>query len=328
MKNRTLCVLLILTMLFALCSCGENSESYPLSVNGTGINSEIFTYYLDEAFNSDDGGTTRDERINYATNMCIRYVALNSTVKQMELELTPAEKANCSDESNALWEIYRTHYEKLGVGKETFIKLHLSDAYREKLRLYLYDKDGTSPISDDALKSYFYENYVAVKVISGYLYTYDVYGNESAYTDEEKQEIEKTYTEACSKINNGLTIDFIYPSLSADDDSASDTLNTEVITESTPYYPAGFYEKARSLDVGKSGVFVFDDYIYLVYRENILGDSSLLDDYRSECLTAVSEAPLKTEIDRMCNAYKSVRNTDEVNKCYSVTEEVFSSEKQ
>ncbi len=315
-------------MIFLFASCGETTQ-YPLSVNGTPIDGEIFTYYLDRAYYADEVGDTRADRVTYATNMCIRYVALNSTFAQKGLVLSPADNVQCSNEANSLWEMYRDYYGNLGVSKETFVKVRLNEAYRETLRLTLFDKDGSSPIPDSELKAYFEENYAAVKMIRGYLFTADVYGNTVEYTEEELNSIKERYDLACEQVNRGSAIDMVYSVLAGSgEQTVSDTLKTEVITDGSAYYPKGFYDSVRSVEKGKAAVFVFGDYIYLVYRVDALADDTLFENYRSECLKVVSEKPLSDEIDLMCNAYTSVRNTTLVEKYCDKLDRIVENAKQ
>lgn len=319
--KKTIALLLTLLSLLSLASCGGEKKEYPLSVNGTPIDGEIFTYYLDEAYSDETVGASRADRVTYATNMCIRYVALNSTFEQMGLSLSPSDNVTCSNEANSLWSMYHEYYEALGVSKETFVKIRLSEAYRETLRLHLFDENGISPIPDSELKAYFDENYAAVKLIRGYLFTTDVYGNTKEFTDDEMKRIKERYDLASEQINKGTAIDLMYSVLAGSgEQDVTEALKTEVVTDGSSYYPKGFYDSVRSVQKGKSAVFVFDDYIYLVYRADALADEALFKDHRSECLKAVSEKPLSDEVDKLCNAYTSVRNTAIVEKYCELTE--------
>ena len=49
--------------------------------------------------------------------------------------------------------------------------------------------------------------------------------------------------------------------------------------------------------------------VYLVYKINILTEPLVFADLRTECLRLVSEEPLQSKINIMCNAYQSVRDT-------------------
>ena len=101
--KKILSLILSAVFILLLASCGAEKKEYPLSVNGTPIDAEIFTCYLDRALHDPDGGATRADRITYATNMCIRYVALNSTFKQKGLTLSASDNVKCSNEANSLW---------------------------------------------------------------------------------------------------------------------------------------------------------------------------------------------------------------------------------
>lgn len=308
---------LILTAVL-LPSCGGESagKDYPLTVNGTPLDGEIFKYYLDEAFAQSED-RSRDGRITYATNQCIRYVATNSTFRSKGLTMTAGETVALSDEANAMWNLFGAHYEELGISKETYIKIRTNAAYTEKLRLALYDTGGVSPIPDESLKAYFSAYYAAFKLVRGYLFTTDLYGNTVEYTEAELLAILDRYNKAAEQINGNTSIEFIYPTLVSGDQEIEQALKTVVIRDADPYYPEGFYSQVRAIPPGTAAVCVFGDYLYLVYRVDILGDEELFKEHRDECLKAVSEIPLQNEITTMCNAYTSVRRPKLVDEYYS-----------
>lgn len=318
MKKTLSLIFAFLIILSAFSACGEKTAGtdYPLTVNGTPLNGEIFKYYLDEAF-SEAEEQTRDGRITYATNRCIRYVATNSTFFAKGLELTAAENVALSEEANAMWNLFGGHYSALGISKETFMKIRTNAAYTEKLRLSLYDAGGVTPIPDDTLKAYFSSYYAAFKLVRGYLFATDIYGNAVQYSEEELAAIIERYNKAAEQINGNTSIEFIYPSLVSGDQEVEQALKTVVIQDADPYYPEGFYEKVRSIQPGTAQVCVFGDYLYLVYRVDILSDAALFTEHRADCLKAVSEIPLQNEITAMCNAYTSVRRPKVVDEYYS-----------
>ncbi len=324
--KKALSLLLAFISITVLCSsCVKSPDSvikdYPITVNGTPIDGEIFSYYLDEAYEKAEE-QTRDGRITYATNQCIRYVATNSTFFANGLELTAAEGAALSEEANAMWSLFGAHYSALGITKQTFIKIRTNAAYTEKLRMSLYDEGGATPIPDSKLQEYFAAYFVAFKLVRGYLFTTDIYGNTSEYSQEELIIILDRYNRAAEQINGNTSIEFVYPSLVSGDQEIEQALKTVVIADADPYYPEGFYKEVRAIQPGKATVCVFDDYLYLVYRVDILADPELFKNNRDICLKAVSEIPLQNEITRMCNAYTSVRRPKVVDKIYSEIQRV------
>ena len=325
--KRVICILLALAVVVCgLTGCGAAQEDrVALTVNGTPLDAEIFRYYLDLAF-ADASLSGKDARINSATEQCIRYVAVNSSFAQRGLRLTAAQKAETAETANALWSVFGAHYQKIGVSKQTFLKLRLSLAYTERLRLALYDTGGVSPLPDDTLKAYFAAYYVAFKVLRGRLYGTDVFGNRTELTEEEKNAVREKFRAAASQINGGVAIDFVYASLiTSGSDEVRQSLTTEVIAEGDLNYPAGFYRAVRGMEENKAGVLEFGDDIYLAYRANILMDGDLFKNYRAACLAAVSEPYLQSEINVMCNGYSSVRSAGVVQRCY---EEVREGRKQ
>lgn len=318
MKKTALALIFIL--LLTLCSCAEK-ENYPITVNGTGINEEIFRYFLDTAM-SKNPDASQDEIIEAVTEKSLRYVAINTTFEVLKLTLSPAEEYAVSEKVNALWNVFGTYYENAGISKETFLKIHINEAYTEKLRLFYFDSDGVTPFPEEELKAYFSENYVAFKLVKGYLYTSDVYGNMIEYTPEEQNVIYERYEHAVQQIKKGTSIEIMYASLAETDQIIEQELNTQVITQGDLHYPAGFYEAVLSIEEGKAGVCLFDDYIYLISRIELFGTDELFEKYRLKCLEILTEEPLQKEINIMCNEFTAIRHTKLINKCYKEISEV------
>ena len=321
MKKALLRPAAVVAVLCVLFGCARTqTPEYPLTVNGTPLDGEIF-YYLDIAF-ADAALPDKDARVNYATEQCIRYVAVNSAFTQRGLSLAPAETASVTETADALWAVFGAHYEKIGVSKQTFVKLRTSMFYAERLRYALFDADGVSPIPDDTLKAYFAACYAAFKVLRGHLYGADVYGNRVELTAEELAAVREKYETAAGQINKGTAIDYTYASLiSSGNEEVQQSLTTEVIAAGDPAYPEGFYEAVRGLPENAAGVLEFGDDIFLVFRVGILEDTDLFQAYRDECLLAVSEPYLQSEINAMCNGYSSIRKTGAVQRCYEEVKE-------
>lgn len=316
---KRLCCLILALAVFAAgfsgCAAGE-VEEYPLTVNGTPLEGGVFRYYLDLAF-ADPALPDQNARITYATGACIRYVAINSAFAARGLALTPARAAETAQEANALWRVFGLHYAKVGVSKQTYLKLRLNLAYTEALRYALYDTGGVSPLPEETMKAYFGTYYAAFKFLHSHLYNTDLYGRRVEYSEAELAAVKERYAAAAAQVNSGVAIDFVYSTLiGVGGDEVRQSLDTAAITDGDPAYPEEFYTAVQSIAVGKAGVCIFGDEIYLVNRVDPLADDELFKAHRDACLKAVSEPYLLSEINTMCNAYTSVRKSGAVQRCY------------
>lgn len=315
MKKITSVLLVILIFALSACTSAE-TESYPITVNGTPIDSEIFSYFLDTVWDSPEALGTRDGRITEATYMCIRYVAVNSTFVSSGLTLTDADKVQISDNANVLWNMFGEYYGKIGVSKQTYIKIKTYEAYIEKLRTAFFDKGGTDEISDAVLRGALQENYVAFKFVRTPLKNIDVYGNVSPLTDEEINKLNSVYNKAASSVASSYGIDKAYEEILKEFPLSERTYETEVIDRNDHQFPAIFFDTVKAQGEGTVRIFQYGEDVYLVYKINILTEPLIFGDLRTECLKIVSEEPLQSKINIMCNAYQSVRDTALVNNIF------------
>lgn len=306
-------VIIILTLTACTKADGEN---YPITVNGTPIDSEIFSYFLDSVWDTPESAGSRDGRITEATYMCIRYVAVNSTFVSSGLELTDSDKVEISDNANVLWNMFGEYYEKIGVGKQTYIKIKTYEAYIEKLRTAFFDKGGTDEISDAVLRGVLQENYVAFKFVRTPLKNIDVYGNERPLNDGEIANLNTVYNKAASSVAASYGIDRAYEQIAKEFPLSERTFETKVIDRNDHEFPAIFFDTVKAQTDGTVRIFQYGEDVYLVYKINILTEAVIFSDLRSECLRIVSEEPLQSKINIMCNAYQSVRDTAVVKNIY------------
>ncbi len=315
MKKITSILLVILILTLSACTTG-GTESYPITVNGTPIDSEIFSYFLDTVWDNPEALGTRDGRITQATYMCIRYVAVNSTFVSSGLTLSDADKVAISDNANVLWNMFGEYYEKIGVSKQTYVKIKTYEAYIEKLRTAFFDKGGTDEISDAVLRGALQENYVAFKYVRTPLKNIDVYGNESALSDAEIGKLNTVYNKAASSVASSYGIDKAYDEIVKEFPLSERTYETEVIDRNDHEFPAIFFDTVKAQGEGTVKIFQYGEDVYLVYKTNILTEPLIFADLRTECLRIVSEEPLQSKINIMCNAYQSVRDTAVVNSIF------------
>ena len=170
--KKLLSLLIVLSLtLCSLTSCASGRKQTVLEINETTlIDTEIFSYFLNEIY-YENAGISDSECIERATSECLEYVAVNTRFSQSGGKLSPREKAEVANETNALWRIYGDYFMEIGVSKDTFFKIRQYDFYKENIRMSLYDKDGTMPLNEEYIRQYFTANYVGIKYFYEELYT-------------------------------------------------------------------------------------------------------------------------------------------------------------
>ena len=316
--KRILAVLLALAVL-SLCACGgkEQRAVRPLTVNGTPLDGELFTYFLDQAVNAFPDGT-QEERINYAVQLCIHYVAVNSTFAGAGLALTAAEKKEADDETNVQWNLYERYYESIGVSRQTFSKVRRSDLYKEKLRQTYFGEGGTDEVPAEQLRAFLETRYVAFRVIRIPKKVLDADGNEIERDDAQKAALDEKIAAGLNAVNgNGTGIESVYATFVADRKGDREEY-AEVVTDGTDHaYPAEFVEALRAVPVKTAAVFDFNDSYYLAYREDITEDEDIFEAYKDKCLAGLTERDLQIKIDRIGSAYTSVKDPSAVAECWN-----------
>ena len=182
----------IILCLVTLPSCSVGGNKSVITINGeTQIDTEIFTYFLDELYNGSDE-LSESECIELATSECLKYTAVNTRFNQTGRTLSLDEKAEISKEVNALWRVYGEYFTEIGVSKDTYFKIKQYEMCKENLRFSLYDTGGTNPINEEYIKQYFTSNYVGIKYFYQELYDVATESELSAMSADEKQAYEAT----------------------------------------------------------------------------------------------------------------------------------------
>ncbi len=107
------------------------------------------------------------------------------------LTLSASEKRSASNNLEDLWHVFSGYYEKLGVSKQTLMKIETADTSRNRLFYYIYDEGGEKAVSEDDIKKYYNENYISFRAITGYLTTTDANGDTVVMTADQKAAMNK-----------------------------------------------------------------------------------------------------------------------------------------
>ena len=316
--KRIFAILLALTLLLCAACGGEPRRALrPLTVNGTPLDGEIFTYFLDKAVNALPDGT-QEEQTNYAVQQCIHYVAVNSAFTGAGLALTAAEKKEADDENNVRWNLYERYYASIGVSRQTYFKLRRSDLYQEKLRQAYFGEGGTDEVPAEQLRAFLETRYVAFRVIRIPKKVLDADGNETDRDAAQQAALDEKIAAGLSAVNvNGTGIESVYATFVSDRKGDREEY-AEVVTDGTDHaYPAEFVEAIRAVPVKTAAVFDFNESYYLAYREDITEDEDIFEAYKDKCLAGLTERDLQIKIDRIAGAYASVKDPSAVAECWN-----------
>ena len=318
MKRVFPAVLLLAALLFS-CACGggETAVACPLTVNGTPVDGEVFTYFLDKAATALPDGAP-EEQIDYAVQLCIHYVAVNSTFTGEGMSLSPAEKKETDEDVNTQWKLYGAYYTSLGVSRQTFAKLRRSERYTEKLRQAYFGEGGPEEVPAQTLREYLAARYVAFRSIRIPKKKKDAYGKEADRTEEQESALREKIAAGLAAVNdNGTGIESVFATFVSDRNGDREEY-AEVVTDGSDHaWSTEFVEAVRAIPEGTAAALDYGDSYYLVYRENILADDDIYEAYKGKCLEAVTENDLLAKIDAIGGAYASVKDQPALAACWN-----------
>lgn len=273
--------LLAVSIIFSFCSC--TAEKKPvLTISGTEIDNEIFTYYADKVIQRPtDYGLTEnpiDSDIKTAAiNECKKYLAANTKFRDAGLSLPASQKADISQTVNDFWIRFENHYNKIGVSKQTLTKIFTSDAYNKALFNETYDKGTDNAAAEKKIQDYFYNNYICFRTVCAYFTAAD---GVTPLTQAEK---------------NGLLAAFDdYAKTSKEPGSFAETVNAAgyplsdsiLLKKGSDGYPDGFYEKVQTQTDNTVQIIIYDECIFAVIKENLKSKGEgVYANYRTSCIS-------------------------------------------
>ena len=276
------------TLTLVLTSCSGPAK---VKVNGEKIDNEIYTYF-ENTLPKDKNGEVSEEAIKNAIS---RYVAINSEFKNRGLSIDSEVKGALSATVNNLWHLYGSYYNEIGVSKQTIYKIELSKEYEAALLA-----DYCKNVSDNDIKAYFKENYIAIRFVTGYLFNVDDTGTSVAMTDEQKKSVIASYNSVVALINEGTLIEEAVVSLGED----TEVHNALINAFSDGTFPQGFWSEVKKLEVGKTATITLDDYVFLVQRIDVFDKTyGYYENNRTACLEAMKGDEFSEVIDSWAKNY-------------------------
>lgn len=287
-------LLLVVTMIMLLfASCSGPAK---VKVNGVKIDNEIYTYFEDAA----DDSLSKSEKGAIIKKNISRYVTINSEFNNYGLSLSSTEKGNLSATVNNLWHLFGTHYEKIGVSKQTLFKIETSKAYERALLNFYYSEKGISPISEDQIKTYFSENYVAVRMVTGYLFNLDESGANVPMTDDQKTSTVTSFNSIATLINGGTVFEEAVASLG----NSVEIRNSLIHINDSGTLPEGFFAAAKAIEKNKAAAISLGDYVFLVQRIDVFDEEQgYYSTYRTDCLEKMKGEEFSAVVDKWAENY-------------------------
>lgn len=286
-----LLVVTMITLLFASCSGPAK-----VKVNGVKVDNEIYTYFEDGL----DDSLSKNEKEDAIKKSISRYVTINSEFNNRGLSLSSSEKKNVSTTVNNLWHIYGAHYDDIGVSKQTLYKIEVSKAYESALLNFYYSDKGVSPVSEDRIKAYFSKNYVAVRLVTGYLFNVDENGANVPMTDDQKTNLVNLFNSVATMVNSGTSLEEAVSSLG----SGTEIHDSLIHANDTNTLPDGFFSATKAIETNKSAAISLGDYIFLVQRIDVFNEEfGYYSTYRTDCLQKMKGEEFSQIVDKWSESY-------------------------
>ena len=316
---------LLLLLVFALCvsftACSKTiaEEKSALTVGDANVSAGVFAYYLDAQIKIASGESpSKSDAIKAAEASCANYVKINTEFQKRKLSLNSAEKATVAADVEEIWNFYGGYYESIGVSKETLTKIKTSEQYNEKLISSVFGAGGESEISEDAMKTYFNDNYVFFKFITA----------EFSSDEEANKTVKDTLTELAGTIGTEdeetgetITMDDVNASFAEKTGGTASALETTAMKSDSTDFPSGFFSDVKAMENGAQKILTYSDNIFLVEK---VDGSGAFSDYKSAILDLLTNSDYDSLMKKNYSNIKVTGITDVEDNCYNTITKVKS----
>ncbi|MDR1253969.1 MAG: hypothetical protein LBJ95_03015 [Oscillospiraceae bacterium] len=298
-KMKFFCLILsALYIAFTLASCADKSWSLKTSNSslspGSFILLEMDAYYAAGQKVSEANPNAKDvlkEKVDdQPANEWIRNKAIDEgkfllAIKKLfdenGLSLTDEEQKKAENAGIKQWRSRGKTFEDLGVGKDSFLEAKsIIPAKKDKLFEAIYGKDGSNPVNDENLKSYYEDNYTHYTTLSKLLTNPAQDGGQAPQplTDEEKAAAKAKFDEYVNKLNDGEDIKNIASQFKTDEAMKEEEDPLMSLTEKSDQLtlPEAANNKLKELEIGKAAVVEVeaDSTLYLIQKQDVKTKSS------------------------------------------------------
>ncbi|MBQ0014849.1 MAG: hypothetical protein KBS82_05960 [Oscillospiraceae bacterium] len=319
--KKVLLLLLVFTLCVSFTACSKTiaEEKSALTVGDANVSAGVFAYYLDAQIKIASGESpSKSDAIKAAEASCANYVKINTEFQKRKLSLNSAEKATVAANVEEIWNFYGGYYESIGVSKETLTKIKTSEQYNEKLISSVFGAGGESEISEDAMKTYFNDNYVFFKFITA----------EFSSDEEANKTVKDTLTELAGTIGTEdeetgetITMDDVNASFAEKTGGTASALETTAMKSDSTDFPSGFFSDVKAMDNGAQKILTYSDNIFLVEKVDGSGSFS---DYKSAILDLLTNSDYDSLMKKNYSNIKVTGIADVEDNCYNTITKVKS----
>ncbi len=318
--KKILCILLAFCLVPLLPSC-SGGNAYALNIAGSELTQGVYAYFLDLVVSKPEvyglaSSVGEAELKAEAAELCKNYVAVNSTLKELNLLLADEEKAYISTNVNNLWRLYSEYYSAIGVTKQTLTKIETSNAAKECILLYYYDTSGTKAVSENDLRTYFSENYISFRAINGYLTKTAEDGSTVDFTPEEISALKSKLLSLTVRIADGESFEDVSKRFASEQGISSGKTDATIIKKDNNSYPSGFFDEVSKQSPDVPTVIMLDKYIFLVVRGDIFITDEEYANHRIDCLKDLKGGELDQTIASIAAEYPIKNNDRVINRLY------------
>ncbi|MDR0315070.1 MAG: hypothetical protein LBH71_03850 [Oscillospiraceae bacterium] len=316
----------LFVFIIALTSCSSGPKTALTLGNGQ-LGSDVYAYYLDQVLiSSDKENISKEEIIKKTNELCLEYMKINTKFSESGLTIDSSVKAQLASEVTNQWAVFGNYYKSIGISKQTLTKIKESDAYKDAILLSLYTDEAKDAINEDEIKSYFKDNYVFFKAITGYFKTTGSDGKSTEKTDGEINAIKEQFNSMANELSELKTIDAVYSDyLKGNSQNSSAMLDILVLEKSSDKYPKDFFEQVHGMGADTAKVLASNVNIYLVLKfDNFDENQDFYQKYRTSCVYHIKKKDFNKKLAGWYKDSKAENNNSVQNKIYNTVMDVRS----
>ena len=345
----------------AVDSIGSSSDTSSDTSSAESSSSSGSILYFDQTI---DGKSTSDWVKDETLRLVKEFVAVQRMCDEKGIVLDESETDELNETVKGVWDVSSYYYqylygfdtageyfETLGIGRESYKQIVMTEMLKSKLFDTIYGKDGEKPVPDEELNAYIKEKYAAAEMLE---LPYKNYKGEALTSDSDKKAVDDEAEKYAERLNNGESIvDVKYDfDLKTEQDSVRSQAESyyddspvegktrdEYVEEQVSDVSVDKAESDEDIityinkennsldedileyilaaeDNGKATVFKTDESVFVIARLDITKRESWLDDNRNSALQSLKADDFTAFIDEYAANYEVTANSYLVDSKY------------